>query len=311
MRVTSSSFPTTLKFQLDALSTKQARLQTQAATGQRFRTPSEDPRAARKVIELQQEAKRLAQYNENIDAFSETLNGVYSAIQSLKKVSDRAGELAAMVDDMKSKDQLGAYRQEVNQLLEQSVQIANTKSQYGYLFSGTKSDTASYGIVRDESGDITSVGYEGSTATVAVEIAAETTISVHIPGSNKTASGTAGLFETINGSIFEDLIALRDGLDGGTREDVKNIRENIVSNLMLDESAIIHHISRIGALEARMETAKNMGSRRLEATQEFISREADADLAQTLVKLNEVQAAYLAALKSGATIMNQSLLDYV
>ena len=311
MRVTSSSFPTTLKFQLDALSTKQARLQTQAATGQRFRTPSEDPRAARKVIELQQEAKRLAQYNENIDAFSETLNGVYSAIQSLKKVSDRAGELAAMVDDMKSKDQLGAYRQEINQLLEQSVQIANTKSQYGYLFSGTKSDTASYGIVRDESGDITSVGYEGSTATVAVEIAAETTISVHIPGSNKTTSGTAGLFESINGSIFEDLIALRDGLDGGTREDVKNIRENVVSNLMLDESAIIHHISRIGALEARMETAKTMGSRRLEATQEFISREADADLAQTLVKLNEVQASYLAALKSGATIMNQSLLDYV
>jgi flagellar hook-associated protein 3 FlgL len=138
-----------------------------------------------------------------------------------------------------------------------------------------------------------------------------TTVSVHIPGSNKTTSGTAGLFETVNGSIFEDLIALRDGLAGGTREDVKNIRENIVSNLMLDESAIIHHISRIGSLEARLETAKTMGTRRIDATQEFISREVDADLAQTLVKLNEVQAAYLAALKSGATIMNQSLLDFV
>ena len=311
MRVTSSSFPTTLKSQLDSLATKQARLQTQAATGQRFRTPSEDPRAARKVIELQQEAKRLSQYNENIDTFSETLNGIYSAIQSLKKVSDRAGEIAAMVDDMKSKDQLAAYRQEINQLLEQSVQIANTKNQYGYLFSGTKSDTASYGVIRNESGDITSVGYNGSTTTAAVEIAPVTTISVHIPGSNKTTSGTSGLFETVNGSIFEDLIALRDGLAGGTQEDVKNIRENIVSNLMLDESAIIHHISRIGSLEARMETAKAMGTRRIDATQEFISREVDADLAQTLVKLNEVQASYLAALKSGATIMNQSLLDFV
>ena len=49
----------------------------------------------------------------------------------------------------------------------------------------------------------------------------------------------------------------------------------------------------------------------MDVTEEFISREVDADLAQTLVKLNEVQAAYLAALKSGATIMNQSLLDYV
>jgi flagellar hook-associated protein 3 FlgL len=119
------------------------------------------------------------------------------------------------------------------------------------------------------------------------------------------------LFETVNGSIFENLIALRDGLDSGTREDVKYIRENIVPNLMLDESAIIHHISRIGALEARLEMAKTMGTRRIDATEEFISREVDADLAQTLVKLNEVQVAYLAALKAGATIMNQSLLDYV
>ena len=78
MRVTSSSFPNTLKYQLDTLATKQSRLQTQAATGQRFKTPSEDPRATRKVLELQQEAKRLAQYNENIDTYSETLNSIYN-----------------------------------------------------------------------------------------------------------------------------------------------------------------------------------------------------------------------------------------
>jgi len=311
MRVSSSSFPKILKYQLDTLATKQARLQTQAATGQRFKTPSEDPRATRKVLELQQEAKRLAQYNENIDTYSETLNSIYSAIQSLKKVSDRASEIAAMVDNIKSKDQLAAYSQEINQLLEQAVQVANTKNQYGYIFSGTKSDRASYSVERNETGDIASVEYRGSTKSPAVEIAPVTTITVHIPGSNKTTNGTAGLFETVNGSIFENLIALRDGLDSGTREDVIYIRENVVPNLMLDESAIIHHISRIGALEARLEMAKTMGTRRIDATEEFISREVDADLAQTLVKLNEVQVAYLAALKAGATIMNQSLLDYV
>ena len=131
MRVTSNSFPNALQYQLESLATKQARLQSQAATGQRFRTPSEDPRATRKVLELQQETRRLNQYNENIDLSSEKLNSVYGAIQALKKVSDRAGELAAMVDDMKSKDQLAAYRQEVNQLIEQSVQIGNTNNQFG------------------------------------------------------------------------------------------------------------------------------------------------------------------------------------
>ena len=132
-----------------------------------------------------------------------------------------------------------------------------------------------------------------------------------MPGSNTTESGSLGLFETREGSFFENLIQLRDRLDGGTREDVAYIRDTVTTNLMKDESNVIYHISRVGALEARLETAKTLGTRRITAANEFVSKEVDADLAKTLVKLNEIQTAYLAALKSGATIMNQSLLDYV
>ena len=64
-------------------------------------------------------------------------------------------------------------------------------------------------------------------------------------------------------------------------------------------------------LTVPLETAKTLGTRRITAANEFVSKEVDADLAKTLVKLNEIQTAYLAALKSGSTIMNQSLLDYV
>ena len=311
MRVTSNSFPTALQYQLESLATKQARLQSQAATGQRFRSPSEDPRATRKVLELQQETRRLTQYNENIDLSNEKLNSIYGAVQALKKVSDRAGELAAMVDDMKSKDQLAAYRQEINQLIEQSVQIANTNNQFGYIFAGNRSNAEAYEISRNEAGEISGVSYQGTTDTVGIEIAKGSSLSVQMPGSNTSESGVQGLFETREGSFFQHLIELRDKLDGGTREDVAYIRETVAKNLMKDESNVIYHISRVGALEARLETAKTMGSRRITAANEFVSKEVDADLAKTLVKLNEIQTAYLAALKSGATIMNQSLLDYV
>jgi flagellar hook-associated protein 3 FlgL len=311
MRVTSNSFPTALQYQLESLATKQARLQSQAATGQRFKAPSEDPRATRKVLELQQETRRLTQYNENIDLSNEKLNSIYGAVQALKKVSDRAGELAAMVDDMKSKDQLAAYRQEINQLIEQSVQIANTNNQFGYIFAGNRSNAEAYEISRNEAGEISGVSYQGTTDTVGIEIAKGSSLSVQMPGSNTSESGVQGLFETREGSFFQHLIELRDKLDGGTREDVAYIRETVAKNLMKDESNVIYHISRVGALEARLETAKTMGSRRITAANEFVSKEVDADLAKTLVKLNEIQTAYLAALKSGATIMNQSLLDYV
>ena len=283
MRVTSNSFPTALQYQLESLATKQARLQSQAATGQRFRSPSEDPRATRKVLELQQETRRLTQYNENID----------------------------LSNDMKSKDQLAAYRQEINQLIEQSVQIANTNNQFGYVFAGTRSNAEAYEISRNEVGEISGAIYKGTTDTVGIEIAKGSSLSVQMPGSNTSESGVQGLFETREGSFFEHLIELRDKLDGGTREDVAYIRETVAKNLMKDESNVIYHISRVGALEARLETAKTMGSRRIAAANEFVSKEVDADLAKTLVQLNEIQTAYMAALKSGATIMNQSLLDYV
>ena len=43
---------------------------------------------ATESVELQQETRRLGQYNENIDLSSEKLNSVYGAIQAVK-VSDR------------------------------------------------------------------------------------------------------------------------------------------------------------------------------------------------------------------------------
>ena len=110
MRVTSNSFPNALQYQLESLATKQARLQSQAATGQRFRAPSEDPRATRKVLELQQETRRLNQYNENIDLSSEKLNSVYGAIQAFKKYLTGRASWRLWSMTMKSKDQLAAYR---------------------------------------------------------------------------------------------------------------------------------------------------------------------------------------------------------
>ena len=43
----------------------------------------------------------------------------------------------------------------------------------------------------------------------------------------------------------------------------------------------------------------------------MISREGDADIAETIVGLNEVQYAYQTALQSRAKMMDRSLMDYL
>ncbi len=43
----------------------------------------------------------------------------------------------------------------------------------------------------------------------------------------------------------------------------------------------------------------------------MISREGDTDIAETIVRLNEPQYAYQAALQNGAKIMDRSLMNYL
>jgi flagellar hook-associated protein 3 FlgL len=42
-----------------------------------------------------------------------------------------------------------------------------------------------------------------------------------------------------------------------------------------------------------------------------VSKETDADMPTTIMKLNQTQTAYQAALQSAASIMKISLLDYI
>src|SRR5262245_18835401 len=117
MRVTASTFPNVLSQQLTRLSTQQARLQTQAGTGQRFRVPSEDPRAARKVLDLQSEIKSLGQYQTSVGTLKDSLDASYVAVTGLKKVSDRATEIATSAGGLRTEDEMRTYAAEVDQLI--------------------------------------------------------------------------------------------------------------------------------------------------------------------------------------------------
>ena len=81
--------------------------------------------------------------------------------------------------------------------------------------------------------------------------------------------------------------------------------------LQKDEDNLIYQISNNGAAETRLETAATIAGDRSLSLQQMISKEADADLTDTMVQLSQTQNAYQAALQSGALIMQTSLLDYL
>ncbi len=310
MRVTSNSFNAAVVDQLNRLSSKQYALQRQASTGRRLENASDDPEAARQVLGLQTRLQTQAQYQKNISALTDKAAAVYSALQGFQKVSSRAGEIATLADGTKSPAELKTYATEVNQLIEQVVQQANTKQGDAYLFGGTRSDKPPYVLTRDSQGNPQSVAYQGNTSVAPTEISADVAVSVGPPGANTTGSGPRGLLsdDRFGADFLQHLISLRDHLLKG---DTAAVSANDRAGLAKDEDNLVNHVADHGALSARLQAAATAATSQSQTDRESISQNVDADLAQTLVQLGSVQTAYQAALQSAARLMSTSLMDYL
>ena len=70
-------------------------------------------------------------------------------------------------------------------------------------------------------------------------------------------------------------------------------------------------MSSSGFTQARLETASASAKSQSTAIDGLISDETGADMATTIVHLNEAQNAYKAALQSGAGLMQISLMNYL
>ncbi|MEI6565154.1 MAG: flagellin [Verrucomicrobiota bacterium] len=310
MRVTSNSFNNAVVDQLNRLSSKQYALQRQAATGQRIENPSDNPDATRQVLDLKTRLQTQGQYQNNISALSSQASAVYSAIQGVQHVSNRAGEIAILADGTKSPDELKTYATEVNHLIEQAVQQGNTKFGDTYLFGGTKSDKPPYVLGHDAEGRPTNPTYQGNTNSAPTEISEGVSISIAPPAANSSGSGPRGLLadDRSGADLLKHLVSLRDHLLAGDTAAISSTDRPALSR---DEDNILYHVADHGALTARLEAASTAVTAQNQSVRKSISQQTDADLADTLVQLGSVQTAYQAALQSAAKLMGTSLMDYI
>lgn len=317
MRVSSNNFSMDLRNQIRKLSERQLRLQQQISTGQRITTASDDPKSMRRVLDLRAERSLLTQYQDNISTLRENANVVYSTVNAMKRLGDRATEIATLADGTKAPSALSAYAKEVDQLLEETVRLANTKHRDVYILSGTKSRDASYAESRDANDKITAVNFAGNSSSIEVDIAPSTSVKA-----SYSAEGTQGVLKnSANGADFiSNLIALRDNLETAADESLTadankaaltSIKETVAGNLEKDEVNFIDHFSYIGATLSRLETSEMITQAQVSSIEPLVSNEVDVDLADALVRLNEIQNAYTAALQSGGTLLKTSLLDYI
>jgi flagellar hook-associated protein 3 FlgL len=130
---------------------------------------------------------------------------------------------------------------------------------------------------------------------------------IKLSESSSIAPGTTGTTNTAIGSFLNQLVALRDALNTNSGAAVTAAQTGLITS----EDALVSALAETGGVEMRIEANRTQLTSRNENLERLVSAEADLDLPTTIVRLNQSQTAYQAALQSAANIMSLSLMDYM
>lgn len=297
MRLTNNTLSENIVRQIQNLGGQQAKLQNQVASGQRIFNPEDDPTAVGRVLHLESEQRQIAQYTRNADRAFEVSQATFAGLQQIKKVSDRATEIGTLGAGAISGDAARAYASEVDQLIEQTLHLTNTRFRNDYLFAGTAVDQPPFVATRDAQGRVSGVAYAGNSDRAPIQLSENASIA---PG----ASGDTNLGLR---DFIAQLVTLRDALAANDSAAVSAVQGGLIAA----EDELVAALAEHGGVQTRIEANRTQQQQRADNLEALVSAETDADLPSTIVRLNQTQTAYQAALQSAANIMRLSLLDYI
>jgi len=301
MRVTTlMSSRATLRDLNDGLS-RLTRLQNQLSSGKQITRPSDDPYGASRALSLRGELGGLDQYQRNVDDGIGWLNTSDTALGQMSDVLARVRELLVQGStDTAGPSSRAAIADEIDQLAESVKQEADV--QYGgrYVFSGTATDTAPYAL----GGADTYVGDAG-TITRAIGPGVEIPINADVRALLGDGQGAR------DDKLLHTLRDIADHLRGSTTADADALRGTDLQRLDAGLDTLNGIRADVGARTNRLSVAGSRLSGLALNTTKLLSDTEDADMAQTITQYTTQQAAYSAALKAGANIVQTSLLDFL
>jgi flagellar hook-associated protein 3 FlgL len=301
MRVTSLMSSRAMVRDLNENLSRMTTLQERLSSGEQITRPSDDPYGTSRALSLRGELGGLDQYERNVDDGTGWLNTCDTALGQMSDVLARVREL--LVDggnDTAGPAARAAMADEIDQLAESVKQEADV--QYGgrFVFSGTATDTAPYALGGSDR-------YAGDAGTITRAIGPGVEIPINTDIRALLGDGQAAR----DAKLLNTLRDISDHLRGGTAADANALRSTDLQRLDASLDALNGIRADVGARTNRLAVAASRLSGLQLNTTRLLSETEDADMAQTITDYTTQQAAYTAALRAGASIVQSSLLDFL
>lgn len=298
MRVTNSMVVNNLLSNLGGNATRLAKYQNQVSTGKRIEKLSDDPVGAAYSIRYSTDIVKENQYLSNIEASEEILTATETALSSANEVLGRIRDLTVQAaSSTNSENSRASIKVEIEQLKEELVSLANTTYNGRYIFSGYKTNKPL--MNEDGSYAITVENTEG----INYQVSENNIMQVNTLGTNIFGAGKA----TEKPKMIADLDNLITCISSG---DTEGIRASL-QDLDDAQDSVLAGMTEIGGKMNRLDLARNRVTNNVTYLKQAKSLNDDVDSAEAVTNLYTEKAVYSAALQIGATVIQQSLLDFL
>lgn len=293
-RITQGMMNQTLLYDLRNVTTQLSTSEQQLSSGYKLNQPSDDPYGASQALKLRADLASNQQYQSNVQDANSWQNVADAALGDIGDSIQRARDLVIQgANGTNDASDRQAIVTELNQLIDSIKTDGNTQYAGRYIFSGTATNTQPYQLGSNDA-------YSGNTAMITREIGVGVQVAVNTPGSTVIGDGTSGLLATLRGIVND--------LQSGNTNALSTTDLNALDSA---NDTLLNARAQVGALSDRLTTATNRLQSTEQSTTQLLSNVQDADMTQVMVNFSTQQAAYQAALRAGAQIIQPSLMDFL
>ena len=271
--------------------------QQRLSSGKDLTRPSDNPPAVARALELRAEMEATQQYQRNVDEAQGWQEVTDSALTTIGDALQRARELVVQAaSDSAGTTARAGIATELRGLVDSIKQAGNATYGGRFIFAGTRTDVRPYEMGASDA-------YAGDAGQITRQVNRGVTLPINVTGPSVVGNDTSGLLATLRSAIAH--------LDGGTDADHTALRREDLAALndRLDEISAMR--ATVGATGGRLEVAAGRLAEYEGSTLKLLSDTEDTDIAKAMVDFSVQQAALQASLKAGASIVQNSLLDFL
>jgi flagellar hook-associated protein 3 FlgL len=300
-RITPSMVAASTLTDLSSALSQLQRSTNELSSGRSILEPSDNPYGASRVIDLQSQLDGLTSYESNAQNGISWTSTADSSMASMNSSLQRVRELVlAAANGTSNQQDMETIAGQVEQLTEGIKQDANAQFAGEYIFSGTAATTPPY---EQGAGD----EYQGNAETVsrAVGPGASVVISTNI----STLLGNGK--EAEDGKLLDTLRTIAANLRSGVPAQIKEVATTNLKSLDANMETLTDLQASAGAASDQLQAALSRNEDLQSTITETLSNTQDANIAQVSVDFANEQAAYQAALRASASIIQESLINFL